>query len=150
MPTITSTGLVGILHGSKSASFRAANAHLLSPQSSPSPVAKVSPKRKDGAQCYKGNPARALIACGLPVPECEHRFHPVRRWRFDYAWVAQKVALEVEGGAWTKGRHTRGKGFVGDIEKYNAAVTMGWRVVRCVPDDLLASRTIETLKHLLK
>lgn len=28
----------------------------------------------------------------------EHRFHPTRRWRFDFAWPDEKVALEVEGG----------------------------------------------------
>ena len=64
-------------------------------------------------------------------PECEYRFHPVRRWRFDFAWPTVQVAVEMEGGIWTRGRHTRGKGFEADCEKYNAATALGWRVFRC-------------------
>ena len=92
---------------------------------------------------------RLLRSVGLPAPVREHRFHPVRRWRFDYAWIDHKVALEVEGGVWTGGRHTRGAGFVADIEKYNAAVVAGWRVVRVVPGKLCASATVGMLESLL-
>lgn len=81
----------------------------------------------------------------LPVPACEHRFHPERKWRFDYAWPDYLVALEVEGGAFTKGRHTRPMGFLADIEKYNRATALGWRVLRTVPDQLLSSGTIQTI-----
>lgn len=69
-------------------------------------------------------------AFGLPVPEKEFRFAPPRKWRFDFAWPAQKVAAEVEGGIWVRGRHTRGKGFLNDMEKYNEAGRLGWRVFR--------------------
>jgi very-short-patch-repair endonuclease len=92
---------------------------------------------------------RILRSVGLPLPMREHRFHPVRRWRFDYAWIEHKVALEVEGGVWTGGRHTRGAGFVGDMEKYNAATVAGWRVVRVVPVKLCASATVGMLESLL-
>lgn len=92
---------------------------------------------------------RLLRSVGLPAPVREHRFHAVRRWRFDYAWPEQRVALEVEGGVWTGGRHTRGAGFVGDMEKYNAAVLAGWRVVRVVPSKLCASATVGMLEALL-
>ena len=92
---------------------------------------------------------RLLRSVGLPAPVREHRFHPVRRWRFDYAWIEHKVALEVEGGVWTGGRHTRGAGFVGDMEKYNAATVAGWRVVRVVPGKLCASATVGMLEALL-
>ena len=44
----------------------------------------------------------------------EYKFHPVRKWRFDYAIPEHKIALEVEGGVWTGGRHTSPKGFLGD------------------------------------
>lgn len=80
----------------------------------------------------------------------EYRFHPVRQWRFDYALPMQKVALEVEGGVWTQGRHTRPQGFLGDIEKYNTATVMGWRVVRCVPDDLMTGKAIDMLHALIR
>jgi len=60
----------------------------------------------------------------------EHRFHPTRRWRFDVAFVEQKVAVEIDGGCWSRGRHTRGSGYIKDTEKLNAAVVQGWRVLR--------------------
>jgi hypothetical protein len=64
----------------------------------------------------------------------EHRFHPKRRWKFDAAWPGLKVALEREGSTWTRGRHTRGKGYRDDCIKYNAAQTAGWLVVRYTAD----------------
>ena len=70
------------------------------------------------------------VTPGAPQPEREYRFHPKRRWRFDFAWPAQRVAVEVEGGTWTRGRHSRGGGYRGDCEKYNAATIAGWRVLR--------------------
>lgn len=74
--------------------------------------------------------ARHIRAHKLPPPEREYRFHPVRKWRFDAAWPAQKVAVEVEGGIWNGGRHTRGKGFIEDATKYAEATLLGWRVFR--------------------
>ena len=76
-------------------------------------------------------------AAGLPDPVPEWRFDPTRRWRFDWAFVVWKIALEVEGGAYSQGRHTRGKGFIADMEKYNAAAIDGWCVLRVTPDQLL-------------
>lgn len=88
-----------------------------------------------------------LVARGLPKPETEHRFHPNRQWRFDFAWPAAKIALEVEGATFAGkpcphcgqrkgGRHNSGTGFRADIEKYNAAAALGWRVLRCEPKQL--------------
>ena len=68
-------------------------------------------------------------AVGLK-PEREFRFHPSRRWRFDFSFPEQFVAVEVEGGIFVKGAHTRGAHFRSDCEKYNAAVELGWRVLR--------------------
>jgi very-short-patch-repair endonuclease len=64
------------------------------------------------------------------VPEREYRFHPNRRWRFDFAFPDEMLAVEIEGGIWTGGRHGRGAGFEKDCEKYNHAAIMGWTVLR--------------------
>ena len=53
-----------------------------------------------------------------------------RRWKFDVAHPRLKIAVEVEGGIWTRGRHTRPAGFIADMEKYNKATELGWRVFR--------------------
>lgn len=81
--------------------------------------------------------------------ECvkEYKFHPTRRWRFDYAIPEHKIALEVEGGVWTGGRHIRAQGFLGDMEKYNTATLMGWRVFRTTPDELYKTATINLLRN---
>jgi very-short-patch-repair endonuclease len=66
---------------------------------------------------------------GGPALEREYRFHPTRKWRFDYAHLGAKVAVELDGGVFTQGRHVRGAGFLRDREKINAAQLMGWRVI---------------------
>ena len=85
---------------------------------------------------------------GLPDPVMEHAFAaPERKFRFDYCWREQMVALEVEGGAYTGGRHTRGPGFVKDLAKYSLAAAMGWRVLRVTPMQLATDYTIDLLKR---
>jgi hypothetical protein len=89
-------------------------------------------------------------AHGVPAPEAEFRFHPQRKWRFDWAWPdlpSGPLALECEGGVWSKGRHLRGKGFLADVEKYNQAVIMGWRLLRCTPADVESGAVFELLKR---
>lgn len=66
----------------------------------------------------------------VPPPTPEFRFAPPRRWRFDRAWVTQRIAVELEGGVWSKGRHVRPAGYEADAAKYNAATCEGWRVLR--------------------
>jgi hypothetical protein len=71
-----------------------------------------------------------LKLVGVPEPEREHVFAKPRRWRFDFAWPARKVALEVEGGTWVNGAHNRGAHFESDCAKYNSAALAGWLVLR--------------------
>ena len=83
--------------------------------------------------------------------EREFKFHPVRRWRFDFVLlpVSLKIAIEVEGGVWSRGRHTRGAGYIGDMEKYIEAALMGWTVLRYpaskVTDQII--KDIERIKY---
>jgi very-short-patch-repair endonuclease len=83
-----------------------------------------------------------------PVPE--FRFHPVRKWRFDFAWPALRVALEIEGGVYAKGRHTRGKGFEADIEKYNTAALLGWTVIRATTGQLQAGKAFQWIEEAMQ
>jgi hypothetical protein len=86
---------------------------------------------------------------GLPEPEFEWRFHPTRKWRFDLAWPGHKVALEVDGGIWVAGRHSRGAGVKADWEKVNTAQLLGWRVFKCEPKDLTTMDTADMIRMAL-
>jgi very-short-patch-repair endonuclease len=79
-----------------------------------------------------------------PTLATEFRFHPTRRWRADYAHEESRTLVELEGGVWVGGRHTRGQGFVADAEKYFEATLAGWRVVRLVSSQI----TLENLRRL--
>lgn len=85
----------------------------------------------------RGLPFDALCGfAGLPVPVAEYRFHPTRKWRFDWAWPEQRVALEVQGGIFSSGRHVRGAALLKEYEKLNTAARLGWRVFYCTPAQL--------------
>jgi len=55
-------------------------------------------------------------------------------WRSDPD--KNEIALEIEGGTYTNGRHVRGSGYRHDCEKYNLAASLGWRVFRATSDML--------------
>ena len=80
----------------------------------------------------------------------EHRFHPTRRWRFDASLPALRVSVEVEGGLWIQGRHNRASGYIADLEKYNAAVLLGYRVLRYTPQQIKAGLAYQDILTLLK
>ncbi len=86
----------------------------------------------------------------LPAPEREYRFHPVRKWRFDFCWPEHMLAVEFEGGIWTGGAHTRGKHFGSDMDKYNEAALMGYRVLRFDIDRVKDGRAIALIKTALR
>ena len=78
--------------------------------------------------------------------EKEYKFHPARRWRFDYAFPFLMIAVEVDGGVWTGGRHINPAGYINDMEKLNTAASMGWLVLRITTDDRFASKTYDLIK----
>ena len=77
-------------------------------------------------------------------------FHPARRWRFDYAFPAVKVAVEIDGGVFTGGRHSGGVGQKRDFEKLNAAAEMGWLVLHYMPREKLESTTLRQIYNTIK
>ena len=84
----------------------------------------------------------------------EYQFFPPRKFRFDYACCTPcstgdygwKLAVEIDGGIWTVGRHTRGLGFQRDMEKLNLAAIEGWSVLRFTPKQVLSGQAEQTLK----
>ena len=79
----------------------------------------------------------------------EHQFDLGRRWRFDFAWLEARVAVEIEGGTFKgKSRHTTGKGHQSDCEKYNAAAIAGWCVLKYTSKDL-DSRPVQVCREVI-
>lgn len=81
--------------------------------------------------------------CYQLVPEREFCFAMPRRWRADFAFLEERILIEIEGGTWTAGRHTRGSGFSSDCEKYNAAAILGYRVLRFTTEMVHSGRAID-------
>lgn len=108
----------------------------------------------------------ALTRAKLPMPVPEYRFHPIRKFRWDYAWPEverivdvgggvwathnQPVALEVQGGIWNRGAHGRGIGITRDHEKFSLGAVYGWRILYCTPADLCASATLDLIRRALE
>ncbi len=86
---------------------------------------------------------------GIPEPVAEHRVCKDRRWRFDWAWVEDKVALEVQGGCWTHGKHSRGKGQLNDFAKANRAVVLGWKLLYCTPSQIESGEIMPVIRQAL-
>lgn len=87
---------------------------------------------------------------GLPCPVREYQFHDTRKWRIDYAWPDHGVALEVEGGVWSGGRHVRGQGYINDCEKYNEVALHGFTLIRVTPDQLFEDQTFEWIERAIE
>lgn len=83
----------------------------------------------------------------LPGYKKEIIFHPTRKWRFDYAWSELKIALEVHGGIYTNGRHTRGSGFTEDKVKMNSAQLLGWIVIEATTEHVKNGQMLTWIKE---
>ena len=78
----------------------------------------------------------------------EYKFHPIRKWRADFK-VGLTLLVEVEGGVWSFGRHTRGVGFENDCQKYAAAMMLGFRVLRITPKHIDNGEALGWVRALL-
>ncbi|HNC42202.1 MAG TPA: hypothetical protein PK522_10495, partial [Nitrosomonas sp.] len=66
------------------------------------------------------------------------------------AWPDYKLAVEIEGGVWIKGRHTSGSGFMKDMEKYNALTMLGWSLLRYTPKQTSYQKTVNEIFELIE
>lgn len=87
---------------------------------------------------------------GLPVPVTEYRAFTTRRWRLDYAWPDRKVCLEVDGGLYVRGRHSRGPGAEADMEKQAAHILDGWLYLRASPQQVASGVALTWVERALK
>jgi hypothetical protein len=110
---------------------------------------KRSPYQTEAAKAQRELPTLTLLRdmklTGLPDPIRELRFDENREWPFDLAWPGLMLAVEINGGVWSNGRHTRGKGYIGDMEKLNEAQIQGWCVLQFTPDQAMSGYALDTI-----
>lgn len=112
-------------------------------------------KRRSAKQTREPSEGEAVLAMHLRACkisfEQEYKFHPKRKWRADFLITGTKILVEVEGGIWIAGggRHTRGKGCLGDMEKYNEAAMMGFTVLRFSTEQVKAGVAIKQIEQLV-
>lgn len=94
--------------------------------------------------------AMQIRAAGL-AGGMERELCPVqgRRWRVDFAWPARRLVVEVEGGIWTGGRHSRGAGFESDVEKYGRLTADGWTVLRVTAHVIRSGQALQWIEQIL-
>jgi very-short-patch-repair endonuclease len=90
-------------------------------------------------------PPQIWVYYRIPLPIPEYRFTMERKFRIDYAWPVQHVAVEIEGGIWIKGRHIQPGGFKKDMYKYNLLSEQGWFLLRYEPKNI----DYMQIKHLI-
>ena len=93
--------------------------------------------------------ALQLKAEGIEGWEREYKFHPERRFRLDFAFLTQKVGVEIQGGTWIAGRHSGGVGFERDCEKFNLATLFGWKILKFTGKHIKNGQAIEWIKEAL-
>ena len=91
--------------------------------------------------------ALQIKALGLPEPIREYQAIKGRKFRFDFAWIERKLLVEINGGTYTVGAHSTGKGIARDYEKSNLAQLQGWR---CLAFDGKAVRSGEAVEVVRK
>jgi very-short-patch-repair endonuclease len=91
-----------------------------------------------------------IKAEGLPEPEREWRFHPTRKWRLDFAYPEKRIGIEVQGGIYVRGAHSRGTGLERDYEKLNTAQMLGWTVFQFSRKMIESSEAIEMIREALE
>ena len=93
--------------------------------------------------------ARDLTALKIQF-EQEFYFHATRKWRADFHIIGHKLLIEVEGGIWTQGRHTRGKGYLDDMEKYNETTALGYRLLRFSTEQVKSGLAVRKIEEMVR
>lgn len=113
---------------------------------------KASTRTRSRSKAMELPFAEQCRLAGLPIPVAELKFHGTRKWRFDYAFLDAKLAVESEGGVFLKegSRHSRGAGFRNDTIKYAEALILGWRVLRVLPEQIANGQALTWCDRILR
>lgn len=99
----------------------------------------------------KGEETLALQLKALNIKyEREFKFCESRKWKADFHILESKLLVEVEGGIWSGGRHTRGKGYIADMEKYNEVSKLGYTLLRFSTEQVVSGKAVREIEQLVK
>ena len=101
-------------------------------------------------RAIEGRFALQLQYAGVVGWQAEYVFHPTKKWRFDFAWPDELIAIEINGGTFRKGggAHT-GAGFRRDCVKGLAAAELGWTIITVMPEHVLDGRALQVIERRL-
>lgn len=88
-----------------------------------------------------------IVVAGVPAPMTEYYFMDNRNWRLDFAWplMSPPRAVEVQGSS-----HRIKAKFHADMEKRQALLFSGWKVLEVSGDNIRSGLAIELVKKLLE
>lgn len=110
---------------------------------------KATDRDPDGNQGRNKLFDAMCAANGCPIPVSEYKFDAYRKWKFDYLFDGW-LALEVQGGNWIHGHHTRASALDDEYEKVNAAAAAGYTVIFCTPEDIQTGKAFEYIRNALQ
>lgn len=100
---------------------------------------------------YKAIFLQQIQLAGLPAPTGEHQFHASRKWRLDFCWLTQKVAIEYHG---IFGKHKVGHqgmaALTRDYEKANEAILLGWTYLVITAKTVQNGQALQWIERALK
>lgn len=106
----------------------------------PNKIKALSPLEEEFAQ--------QLLSYGIEAVR-NYKFHPTRKWEFDFAILDLKIAVEIQGGTRRGGGHTTHAGVTRDCRKGNAAILHGWKLLHGTSEQVHDLSLIDDLLSLL-
>lgn len=134
---------------------RALAAHDVPSPAGERPIAKAAQRARRNPSALETELGGNLTVMQLHA-EQQYRFHPERKWRFDFAFPDELVAVELDGGIFAAengqvaGKHARGAGRLKDYEKRNAAAELGWLVLCYGPPQVRSGEAAIQIERLVR
>lgn len=114
-------------------------------------VARSAPKQKQKKEPSVGERLLSKQLDLLKIPYAtEFKFHPKRKWSADFVIEGYPILVEVEGGVFSNGGHTRGSGYTTDCEKYSNAAMLGYYVIRGTTEQVRKGHVLIWIEEMMK
>ncbi|EHU1259125.1 hypothetical protein A1E07_RS06985 [Acinetobacter baumannii] len=111
----------------------------------PKPKSTPLPKAKQNYLEAEATLKEELIELAIGF---ESKFQPIhtKHWRFDFHIVKLRLLIEIEGGPWSGGRGGKLSNKAWNLDRYDLAEEMGYKIERFHPDSILSGYVINWIK----